>query len=283
MAYNLVQLARPWDIRLLQVMPGADDDMIACNQRVFPVTESPSPQSHIQCEARRVSETPKYFAVSYYWGDPSVMYPILLNGEKVKIMENLYQLLTTWRRTWADNLRNPLWIDALCINQDDLQERNHQVRRMKAIYEGAYQVIVWLGPATDDSDLALAKICSIYAQYSSIKDLLMGQNISLREAGDLALETLVREDVAPAVLTQRLPAPNDGNPWPALKKFFQRPWWNRVWIIQESTTKIETSFFCGGFVISWNQILTASGVLLRLTDQPSFVSLKKQILPAQPN
>lgn len=281
MAYQSVPLTNPWDIRLLHVLPGEDGGIISCVQRVFPTTplqsariaQGSTPSSH-------TANPPNYFALSYFWGDPSITRPIILNNNRVNVTDNLYQFLSLWRRTEISaGTATPLWIDALCINQEDLNERNHQVRRMKTIYESASRIIVWLGPAEDESDLAMAKISSIDAQYNSIRSQLAAKGVAAPTVDNNPfLELLVREDVATHVLMQRLPTPYDGNPWPALRKFFARPWWRRAWIVQEATTQVDTTFICGGYVSTWRQILIVTVVLFRLAEQPFFVELSQEAL-----
>src|SRR6266536_3278017 len=83
---------------------------------------------------------------------------ILVNGHQVQVHKNLRALLHI--RTGEDRC---LWIDALCINQADLLERNHQVRLMSRIYGEASHVIAWLGLADNDSDLAIEALKRLVA------------------------------------------------------------------------------------------------------------------------
>jgi hypothetical protein len=121
---------------------------------------APSP---IKCDLEHVTTTkalqkkkkaphPSYKALSYTWGPPEVHKTIFLNGIEVQVRENLWQALQHLRSPDAD-LR--LWIDAMCINQDHIPERNQQVSRMGTIYGMAKEVIVWLGPEKDDSNVAI--------------------------------------------------------------------------------------------------------------------------------
>lgn len=117
------------DIRLIQLVPGN--------------TES------ISCQIKRFSwkECPKYTALSYMWGDPARIHPIEANGQKLLVTKSLEIFLmeirsrcseSTETDTWAHGW---FWIDAVCINQDDLVERNNQVTRMKDIYDESYSVV----------------------------------------------------------------------------------------------------------------------------------------------
>ena len=97
--------------------------------------------------------SPHYAAVSYTWGKLGGEREFIeLNGKQFAVQKNLYEFLRAlqaWREPRA------LWIDAICINQHRLQERNHQVHLMSTIFTKAAEVLVWLGPATDTSDEAM--------------------------------------------------------------------------------------------------------------------------------
>jgi hypothetical protein len=97
----------------------------------------------------------EYEALSYVWGTTRAAHAVTANGFLLGITQNLDLALR--------HLRDPIqakviWIDALCINQEDIDERNYQVPLMGSIYEGASQTTVWLGPAADESDLVMEAI-----------------------------------------------------------------------------------------------------------------------------
>lgn len=97
---------------------------------------------------------PDYEALSYVWGHPHKTKSIEVNEKILYITENLYAALMQLRIRgvqWT-------WIDAICINQDNKQERGHQVRSMARIYGKAHHVIVWLGEEACGSDIAFEAI-----------------------------------------------------------------------------------------------------------------------------
>lgn len=142
----------------------------------------------------KLSNKPRYEALSYMWG-PKEMKSIQLNGQRYNVRENLLQALFHLQET---NTKRVLWIDAVCINQDDIEERNYQVSQMGMIYHKAWRVLSWLGPDNDPSI----------------------------ELGIWALNNHVR------FLSQ--PITDD---WVcklnAVKMLCFRPYWTRLWIIQE--------------------------------------------------
>jgi Heterokaryon incompatibility protein (HET) len=94
-----------------------------------------------------------YEALSYMWGEPDdLRFQIRVNGRLVNIRRNLWHALKAFRSKYDTyEYRRRLWIDALRINQDNIEERNHQVGLMGTIYRRARVVLVWLG----DKDLTL--------------------------------------------------------------------------------------------------------------------------------
>jgi hypothetical protein len=82
-----------------------------------------------------------YFALSYCWGDASITRSITIGSHKIEVTPNLYAALRGVRKLTC--LR--LWVDALCINQGDNEERSNQVRNMRQIYSRAKEVICWVG------------------------------------------------------------------------------------------------------------------------------------------
>ncbi|CAJ2506514.1 Uu.00g006440.m01.CDS01 [Anthostomella pinea] len=98
----------------------------------------------IECELEHITIDVEadYEALSYCWGDASVTHPIRLNGRVYPITTSLFTGLNYLR---LEDRPRRLWVDSLCINQTDLDERSHEVQRMRDIYEKAKEVIIWLG------------------------------------------------------------------------------------------------------------------------------------------
>ncbi|KAI0889556.1 heterokaryon incompatibility protein-domain-containing protein [Annulohypoxylon maeteangense] len=115
--------------RLLTLHPLQPDGRIRCSFGVYNVNDA--------------ATTPSYVALSYVWGPETPTFEIIVDNEVMTIRENLYAFLL---QCISDSL---LWIDALCINQQDNRERNQQVQLMGNIYKRAQMVWAWLGPARD--------------------------------------------------------------------------------------------------------------------------------------
>lgn len=109
----------------------------------------------IQCSLRAINlghtDIPDYWALSYTWGEGHCC-SIELDGHEKHIGENLYNALNRLR---AKETTRCIWVDALCIDQDNDAERSHQVARMQDIFMNAEKVIVWLGEESEDSAVAM--------------------------------------------------------------------------------------------------------------------------------
>ncbi|KAF7893856.1 hypothetical protein EAF00_007370 [Botryotinia globosa] len=96
----------------------------------------------------------RYIALSYVWGSPADKKIILVNGIEMRVTQNLHTALIELRKSNWVGRRVNLWIDALCINQDDLDEREQQVELMRDIYAMAWQVVVSLGSSASNTTMA---------------------------------------------------------------------------------------------------------------------------------
>jgi Heterokaryon incompatibility protein (HET) len=122
-------------IRLVTLQPGKFHHEIVCNIYMVSLDRNPS-----------------YEALSYVWGDPRITQSIQVDGMPFDITLNLVAALRRLR--YSNNYRR-LWVDAICINQGDLDERSSQVAIMSGIYKQTEGAILWVG---DDLDYPLKKV-----------------------------------------------------------------------------------------------------------------------------
>jgi len=105
----------------------------------------------IYCELQHVSfqndMKPPYETISYVWGDPTTRGTVYLQGRKTDVPASSERVLRRFRHREADRI---LWIDAICINQADIQERGQQVAMMAEIYSSTSHGLIWLGEDHDD-------------------------------------------------------------------------------------------------------------------------------------
>ncbi|KAH8761463.1 heterokaryon incompatibility protein-domain-containing protein, partial [Hyaloscypha sp. PMI_1271] len=171
---------------------------------------------NINCELKhaRLSNLPKYEALSYMWGpkDARTEQCISIDNSNFCVRENLWLALQHLRLEIEIRV---LWIDAICINQHETQERNHQVSQMGIIFKQAAMVIVWLGDADDISALAF-------------RFLYPG------EGHAYIIQT---DDPATSL---------EGNhKLKVIETIFLKDYWRRLWIIQEFLMARDYMLQCG--------------------------------------
>jgi hypothetical protein len=153
--------------------------------------------------------------------------------------------------------RRTVWIDALCINQNDLEERAQQVSFMKDIYARAKHVAVWLEDNNVDAQrsasnattaISIIQQCAKYAY----KEIGLGNRLTSH------LATIPREDrYSDLKLERKIPQYGDIK-WEAVWWFYQLPWFSRVWIIQEIREDARATMFIGSDSVPWWDVVRAS-------------------------
>ncbi len=173
---------------------------------------------------------PDYVALSYVWGTEADDNIILINGQRVSVKANLFCALQSLQaRQWRDsNPASYIWADAICINQCDSEEKRSQIGLMGEIYARAKETIIWLGPASVDSDLAMDTVAMI-----NRADLQEPRFSELRDA------------------------------WRAITSLLRRKWWTRVWVLQEAFLSKQPVAKCGDKEIPFERFV----VLRELYDE----------------
>lgn len=169
---------------------------------------------------------PSYRALSYHWGTSLAECPIRVNNTNCQVTSNLYSALQHLRQSKEQVC---IWIDAICINQKDVEERNQQVQLMPEIYRLADQVTIWLGPSADDSDYAME-----VAQVWECEHLQKKNHLDLIEK--------IRQGEF------------DERAWVAIRKFLARPYWTRSWVFQEILLAKAAMVKCGHKEMDWSCI-----------------------------
>ena len=108
-----------------------------------------------------LDESPQYEALSYAWGGYELCQTIWIEGRQCKVTQSVFEALQ-WLR--EPGKISTLWIDAICINQEDILEKNAQVQMMGTIYERAISTRVWLGPPAPGLESALDDVVRLVAE-----------------------------------------------------------------------------------------------------------------------
>ena len=166
------------DIRLLQLLPSeSHEDSLMCSLEPVSLKSSPDFQS-----------------LSYAWGQAEAHVSLQVGTNCLKITENLANALRVIRRHDRPVL---LWVDRICINQKDVEERNHQVRIMREIFTSASMVNIWLGPA----------FSGVVESFRVLREMAIGR----------PPRKILTECTCPAAVISNLTS------------IFKRPWWQRLW------------------------------------------------------
>ncbi|KAL7624188.1 hypothetical protein AAE478_005746 [Parahypoxylon ruwenzoriense] len=224
-------------IRLLRLHPGKRGDSLSADIISTSVAEADS----------------QYEATSYTWGSPIDPQCMTCNGLNVVIQRNAFEMLNDLRL--PDQPRT-VWIDAICIDQSNIEERAWQVSFMHYIYRRAKRVLVWLGKPDVYSframayaaELNVAKILDESRDNSGFATL--SWDIYIRKSYFFEPEDGAEESSQHQTLGI------------ALVKFINRPWFNRVWIQQEAALCRDTQMICGPQEVGWDNIYALAWMLL---------------------
>lgn len=227
------------EIRLLEVASGRyDDDMVVSLREV------------------RLSDKPVCPVASYVWGHGLSTRPCIVDGIPMIVTSNLFDFLL-YLRDYTTN--RTIWVDALCINQEDLAERAAQVRLMKVIYEGAVRIYGWLGMPHNHEEaraaVAMMRECNKYLREG------------LRDNNDDIMMVFSK-------ITSELPCfPHDAHSalgWAGIARICDVHFWRRAWIYQEISTPTKISFWYGQHEFDDVLINAATAMAINFAKHPGF-------------
>ncbi|KAK7936130.1 hypothetical protein PG985_001625 [Apiospora marii] len=213
------------EIRLFELLPDDDKDAPVGGRLQY----------------HSLADKPVYNTVSYVWGDPSLAEKkIDVDGTSLGVTPNLHRLLRNLRSSQDGG--KLLWIDAICINQQDVAERNHQVAMMRQIYEQCCVDLVWLGPTSDtqggdegamESGMQrLGDVCT-----HDIRGLLgLGKSFTGQDSAEKTWE-ITKEEIS--ALTHVVVHPEI---------------WNRIWVVQELACATRVILMAGNARLEWDRV-----------------------------
>lgn len=215
--YTSTLAANSRSCRLLSLLPGLFDAEVQVEMRVMNLDDW---------------EAEQYGCLSYVWGDPSITEPILVNNHQVQVTINLHDALQYVRKR-DESVK--IWVDAVCINQADTIEKNHQVHLMAEIYKRCAQVYIWLGKqeaisVVDGDPFRYLRHFEGNRHFHQ----LPGYH---RDQGDNTF-VFTKNDEMTSLLNDFL-------------TLGRCPWWTRAWTVQESLLPQKTRFMYAHWHATW--------------------------------
>ena len=210
--------------RVIEILPGSLSHAIEV--RIF-VDSIENPQE-------------PYEALSYSWGGHFVLRRVIsANRRRLVVTDSVFNALRELRSPVS---KRRVWIDAVCINQKDVAERNHQINQMGDIYRNAQSVVVWLGKAPIHFDYALD---------------LIHEFAHLESTGS------------------QTPKEPDNDAWKKpLRDLMARRWWARVWVVQEVVLNDNVEVHIGSSSIPWETLVT----FVRFASRSNLLPLDDKVL-----
>ena len=224
-------------IRILTVLPGSPSSKLRCTLGATRL---------LTAFSMRSVET-SFEALSYTWGETVNLQRVTCNESELQVTQNLFQALVQLR---YENAPRTLWVDAICINQEDLDEKSKQIPLMKFIYAYAERVIIWLGPADETTSKGL----SLVDHAARCLRRETGLNLPLPGKDKIPPERFDDERNC----ARGFPSKTELGEWMSLMNLFERKWFTRCWVFQESALATAATVQVGHYELDWADLCVAS-------------------------
>ncbi|OAA57293.1 Heterokaryon incompatibility [Cordyceps fumosorosea ARSEF 2679] len=265
--YPYQALNLPHETRIVNIQPGKFQDDIICSISHMPLENAPAPEpyealsycwgkstnvefippddtlvayaygsedgQHGSIPFRDMLDHPELHRTYVTFGGQLPRGTIICDGTPVEVGGELHRAI---RRIRSEDEPLRIWIDALCIDQDNVAERNKHVLVMGAIYAGAAHVRIWLGEDTGVESLGLQVLSGIL-------------DIARESISDAEFSTLRTFEIRKRLLTNPKTAELD---WESLELLFNRAWFRRIWVLQEAANATRATVHIGSGSEDWD-------------------------------
>ncbi|KAH7067901.1 heterokaryon incompatibility protein-domain-containing protein [Paraphoma chrysanthemicola] len=214
----------------------------------------------------------KFECLSYVWGPPdSEKFSIICDQRQLRVHANLRSALPYLAR--REELVCPIWIDAICINQEDETEKPIQIGMMNEIYRSAQKVWVWLGRAIDEEHISRA--IDLLPNIAKMKDAPIHASV-----GSMQIHDTDGEGADANASTHGLERYGlhslEPRTWSAIFHLIKNPWLHRVWTVQEYALAHRVQFLCGEHRLSSELLEVASQCPAQLVPELAQLGLRDQ-------
>jgi Heterokaryon incompatibility protein (HET) len=201
--YQYTNLQNERNIRLLAVYQDEDGNLIG------------------ELISKPLDTAKGFTAISYTWGEEKETHELSINGHKHLISRNAHEILHYFATSVDNSL---LWIDTICVDQNDDKDKSQQVRLMREIYNKAARVVIWLGspPKTSLAQDMVTELCSQTSRNETITDKTL----------ELSKETT--------------------------RQLLSHPYWTRIWVVQEIVVACVAEIFYQGNFYEWEQFVSSA-------------------------
>jgi ankyrin repeat protein len=221
------------------------------------------------------NEQLRYEAVSYTWGPDFKSDTISIRGRKLPVTFNLNLILRDLRKSTKDRI---LWIDAVCINQDDQAEKGQQVQQMKDIFSSAERVLFCISRPTEITDLLMLSLKKLQEELRS--QTLDDYSVIKASWGKIQTELADNHLSSRSKQIQGL----KGIHFQGLKYILEQSWFRRVWILQEVANARDALVYCGTKSVSATVFVMATRLIgLPVNDDTdSHYQMVREVLQLMP-
>ena len=193
-----------------------------------------------------IHKLPDYRALSYTWDGQTRYRSIPCNGASIAVTSNVQTVLPYLYERYGNHY---VWVDVVCIDQDNIEEKNAQIPLMRTIYSKAAAVVIWLGVGDSPINEAIKEIPSILPRLDKFDGRLVMNDDKL--------------------LSHGLPI-SSSSVWCGVHILLSQFWFTRVWVFQEAVLSKKAYLMCGNHIIDADMLMSfvqglASGSMVGLT------------------
>jgi hypothetical protein len=220
---------KPWQIRVLSLHKNSHGPRISGTLQTIDLIDHVAPKDYLACS--KVGGTPQYHAISYAAGDLKNKIRFYCDERIFFIGFNLWQALV---RLADLDLPCPIWVDAISINQRDPKEKARQIQQMAEVYKQAQRVWIWLGEArqyTLPAIKEMPRLIKVLTGYDGSRESQHDYDHYFDDSDRPKAKLVV---------------------WDGISDLVNRPYFERLWVLQEAFLANRKLFLCGPHAFRWN-------------------------------